>query len=82
MLLSWGTKGAFDDSPYFKQFFGNIVYFTLPRAYGLIKLHEDGFPVTIVVSAIRAPLYFLDKGLSILFNALVPRPQHSCKDSL
>ena len=32
LLSSWGNEGVFEDSPYFKQLFGNIDNSTLPRA--------------------------------------------------
>ena len=80
LLVSWENKGVFEDSPYIRCTYGNIDYATLPRAYDLIKLHTD-LSVRIVIFAIGGPLYFLDKGLSKLFNNLVSWPKHSCKNS-
>ena len=54
----------------------NIDHCTLPQAYGLIKYHKEGLPVRIIVSAIGGPVYYFDKGLTELFNDLVPRLKH------
>ena len=64
-------KGIFYSITTYVQFF-----FQLFSNLKLFQAHR------VVVSAIGGPLYFLVKGVAILFNAVVPRPQYSCKSSL
>lgn len=54
---------------------------SLPRAYGLPKIHKDGVPFRIIVSSVDSPLYSLSTFLhKILFNSL-PTIERSVKNS-
>ncbi|EFN68675.1 hypothetical protein EAG_08791, partial [Camponotus floridanus] len=43
---------------------------SLPRAYGLPKIHKEGVPFRIIVSSLDSPLYNLSFLHRILFNSL------------
>jgi len=43
----------------------------LSRGYGLIKIHKPGYPLTVIVSSINSPLYFLSLFLhNIIVNSI------------
>ena len=56
MLTRWKTKGHIKDSDYRTLYCSDG---SLPRAYGLPKIHKLGCPLIIIVSSVGSPLYSL-----------------------
>lgn len=42
----------------------------IARAYGLIKVHKEDFPVRVIVFTIGSPSYSLDKAISRFFQQI------------
>lgn len=53
----------------------------IPKAYGLIKIHKQNYPVRIIVSALNSPIYSFDKCISLLFDKHFPLPASNWKKS-
>ncbi len=51
------------------------------RAYGLIKAHESGNPVRIIVYTVNGPTSNIEKRLVALFNTCIPKPEHTIKNT-
>lgn len=48
---------------------------TLPRAYGLPKIHKVGNPLRIIISTIGSPTYRLAKHFQLLLEKSLPKPK-------
>jgi len=53
----------------------------LPRAYGLPKLHKEGYPLRIIVSSLKSPLYELALYLHNIIKCSVPEAASSVVNS-
>ena len=73
----WKKLGVFDENEIFR-----IEVALLARAYGLTKVHKEGFPLMIVASIVNSPLYDFDKWLSKLLSKSITKPVASVKNSL
>jgi len=56
MVICWRTKG-YIDQPMYKKLY--IFDGDLPRSYGLIKVHKEGYPLRMIVSCINSPFFNL-----------------------
>ena len=81
LITYWKDKGVFDQFDFSCNVDTNIKFTNISRAYGLIKVHKDGFSARILVSTINSPTYQLDKFISSLLNNYLPRAKHSIKNS-
>ena len=63
-LKKWLNFGMFDCDDSFTEIELNISNTNLPRAYALIKIHKNGYPIRIIVSFVGSPLYEFDKCLT------------------
>ena len=54
---------------------------TVPRIYGLPKVHKNGVPFRPILNTIGSPTYKLEKYLANLFKPLVGRTSSFVKDS-
>lgn len=58
-MEKWNDLGAFDvDSALDIIRNGSSENSNIARAYGLIAVHEEDFPVRVIVSTIGSPTYF------------------------
>jgi len=69
MLASWKKREYIDTRLYKKLL---ITDGTLPRAYGLPKLHKEGFPLRVIISSLNSPLYELACYLHKIIKDSVP----------
>lgn len=53
----------------------------LPRAYGLVKIHKDNYPLRIIFSSINSPTYGLSKMIADILKFAVSKPASNIKDS-
>ena len=74
MVSTWLNRDIFDINVGHKIYKANYNNTVLPRAYALIKVHKQNFPIRIIVSAINNLTYNLDKRFSLLFNKFITRP--------
>ena len=51
------------------------------RAYGLIKIHKQNYPLRIIVSSINSPLYNLSWFLHSIINDSIPEAPSFIKNS-
>ncbi|XP_071653582.1 uncharacterized protein, partial [Temnothorax longispinosus] len=78
LVRSWRDSGIIEDTDYKRL---NCTNGNLPRCYGLPKIHKNGFPLRIIVSALGSPLYNVASFLhSILHHSIRP-PKSHIKDS-
>jgi len=45
---------------------------TIPRAYGLPKIHKMGYPLRIIVTSVNSPLYNLAYYLHLIIKKSIP----------
>jgi uncharacterized protein (UPF0335 family) len=71
-----------------KEALGNFTYLQLhssdgacPEAYGLVKLHKDGFPLRPIVSYSGSPTYFLASWLGNVLSPLAGKTSTFIKSS-
>ena len=80
LIDNWKSKGVFDTDDSFSYVSrAEIEQTNLARAYALVKIHKNGNPIRIIVSAIGSSTYTLDKSLSLLFNRYFLRPTPTIK---
>lgn len=53
----------------------------LPRCYGLPKIHKDGFPLRIIVSALGSPVYNISSFIHDILHKSIKKPDSYIKDS-
>jgi len=71
LLLRWKREEFIDINIYRKLL---ITDANLPRAYGLMKIHKENYPLKIIVSSINSPAYPLAAYLyNIILNSI---PKH------
>jgi len=72
LLLRWKRNEVFIDMNTYRKLL--ITDGILPRAYGLMKIHMENFPLRIIVSSINSPSYPLAAYLhNIIYNSI---PKH------
>ncbi|XP_018337091.1 PREDICTED: uncharacterized protein LOC108745430 [Trachymyrmex septentrionalis] len=76
MLTRWKTRGHIKDSEYRALYCSDC---SLPRAYGLPKIHKLGFPLRIIVSSVGSPLYSLTTFLHNKLFKTIPRADSHVK---
>jgi len=69
LLTNWLKKDYIDIYTYRKML---ITDGLLLRAYGLPKLHKDGYPLRIIVSSLKSPLYELACFLHNIIKNSIP----------
>jgi len=79
-LLTRWLKHNFITTSIYKKIFCSDG--TLPRAYGLPKIHKPGSQYRIIVSTIDSPLYPLAVYLHKIINDNIPKPRSHIKNSL
>ena len=79
MLTTWKTKGYINDSKYKSLYCSDG---SLPRVYGLPKIHKPGCPLRIIVSSIGSPLYSLATYLHNILFKTIPKADSYIKNSL
>lgn len=78
MVKRWHNNKWIDDKQYRQLICHNG---NLPRCYGLPKIHKDGNPLRIIISAIGSPTYKISNYIhNILVNS-IPKPTSYIKDS-
>ena len=75
-------KNVFNSDEAFSEIKLDIKNTTLPKAYGLIKVHKPQFPVRIIVSFVNSPLYQFDKCISKFFSSHLKKPLAAVKNNL
>ncbi|XP_071653737.1 uncharacterized protein, partial [Temnothorax longispinosus] len=78
LVKSWLNNDIIDKRVY------NLLNCTngnLPRCYGLPKIHKDGYPLRIIVSAIGSPLYNIASYIHNILDKALMKPNSYVKDS-
>ncbi|XP_071633849.1 uncharacterized protein [Temnothorax longispinosus] len=78
LVKSWKNNGIIDARAYN---FLNCTNGNLPRCYGLPKIHKEGYPLRIIVSAVGSPLYNIASYPHNILNKAVVKPSSHVKDS-
>ncbi|XP_018347291.1 PREDICTED: uncharacterized protein LOC108751554 [Trachymyrmex septentrionalis] len=78
MLTRWKTGGYIGDSEYRALYCSDG---SLPRAYGLPKIHKPGCPLRIIVSSMGSPLYSLAAFLQNKLFKTIPKTDSNIKNS-
>jgi len=78
LLTRWKNNGYIDISTYRKLLTTDG---SLPRAYGLPKIHKQGYPLRIIVSSIGSPLYALSNFLHNTIKNSISTPNSFIKNS-
>jgi len=74
VLSSWLKKEYIDIQTYKRLL---ITDGTLPRAYGLPKLHKTGCPLRVIISSLNSPLYKLADYLHKIIKCSIPEAKSS-----
>jgi len=72
LLTRWKKSKYIDDNIYRKL---NCTEGSLPRTYGLPKLHKQNCPFRVIVSSKNSPLYALAKFLHEIIYVSIPKAQ-------
>ncbi|XP_071578172.1 uncharacterized protein [Temnothorax nylanderi] len=78
LVRSWRDGGIIEDVVYRRL---NCTNGNLPRCYGLPKIHKNGFPLRIIVSALGSPLYNVASFLNEHLQSSIRTPESHIKDS-
>ena len=78
MLTGWKTRGHIKDSEYKALYCSDG---SLPRAYGLPKIHKPDCPLRIIVSSVGSPLHSLATFLHKKLFKTIPRADSYMKNS-
>ncbi|XP_018368554.1 PREDICTED: uncharacterized protein LOC108764709 [Trachymyrmex cornetzi] len=78
LLVRWKNRQYIDDTAYRRLLATDG---SIPRAYGLTKIHKPGHPLRIIVSSINSPLYNLSYYLHKIINDNIPETPSSIKNS-
>ena len=78
MLTKWRTGGHIKDSEYRALYCSDG---SLPRAYGLPKIHKLGCPFRIIVSSVGSPLYPLATFLHNKLFKTIPKADSNVRNS-
>ncbi|XP_011858700.1 PREDICTED: uncharacterized protein LOC105556227, partial [Vollenhovia emeryi] len=71
LLARWKKMNYIDETTYKGC---NFTDGTLPRAYGLPKIHKTGYPLRIIVSSVNTPLHTFSTFLHKIIYSSVPKP--------
>ena len=81
-LLKMKRDGKLDQSlVVFQSFSLRSTDALLPRMYGLVKIHKEGYPVRPIVSFVNAATYALSKYLAKILAPLLNQSNRSVKNS-
>ncbi|XP_011867795.1 PREDICTED: uncharacterized protein LOC105561973 [Vollenhovia emeryi] len=72
LLVEWKKSNYIDNSIYKRL---NCTDGTLPRAYGLPKIHKQDCPLRIIVSSVDSPLYAFSAFLHNIIKSSIPKPE-------
>ena len=78
MLTKWKTRGHIKDSEYRALYCSDG---SLPRTYGLSKIHKLGCPFRIIMSSMGSPLYSLAAFLQNKLFKTIPKIDSNIKNS-
>ncbi|XP_071576008.1 uncharacterized protein [Temnothorax nylanderi] len=78
LVRSWRDGGIIENVVYRRL---NCTNGNLPRCYGLPKIHKNGFPLRIIVSALGSPLYNVASFLHEHLQSSIRTPESHIKDS-
>ena len=78
-LLSLKRGGKFEDPVYYRI---RSTDATIPRIYGLVKIHKDDLPLRPIVSMIGSATYNLSKHLASILAPLVGTSERTVSNSL
>jgi len=78
ILSNWLKKEYIDIRTYKKLL---ITDGLLPRAYGLPKLHKEGYPLRIIISSLKSPLYELACYFHNIIKCSIPEAVSSVSNS-
>lgn len=73
MLTKWKQQDVISNSVYYSLNFSNP---TLPRAYGVPKVHKTGYLLRIIISTTGSPLHSLASYLHKIIYTSLPHPAH------
>ena len=79
LLNGWRNKKYLNPSIERKQILTDNT--NLPRAYGLYKIHKNGFPLRTIISCIDSPLSFISNLYKDILTAACPHPSNVVKNS-
>lgn len=77
LIKSWHDSNIIDLNTY-KML--NCTNGNLPRCYGLPKVHKNGLPLRIIVSAIGSPMYNLARLLHDILHFSIKQPKSHIRD--
>src|SRR5436190_24309297 len=75
LLARWKRNNYIPDSLYKRL---NCTNGSLPRAYGLPKIHKNGCPLRIIVSTKDTPLHGFAEFLHKIYYKFIAKGQWSC----
>ena len=64
-----------------KKFDSVLQKSNIPKAYGLVKIHKDGFPIRPIISAINSPLYNISKFFTQFLTKNLKKPSSHVEDT-
>ncbi|NEV49183.1 hypothetical protein EUZ93_01505 [Wolbachia pipientis] len=79
LLNRWKSEKFINDSSYKYLYVSDG---SLPRAYGLPKIHKEGNPLRLIVSCINSPNYKLANFIKNILNKSIDNSIGHIKDSL
>ena len=77
-LVGWRRDQFIDELTYRRLLTSDGV---TPRAYGLTKIHKEGYPLRVIVSCINSPLYNFSLFLHNIISDSIPKAPSYIKDS-
>ncbi|XP_025270368.1 uncharacterized protein LOC112639708 [Camponotus floridanus] len=77
LVKSWRRSGLIGELTYKNL---NCTNGNLPRCYGLPKIHKDGFPLRIIVSALGSPVYNISSYIHDILYKSIRKPSSYIKD--
>ncbi|XP_025271336.1 uncharacterized protein LOC112639971 [Camponotus floridanus] len=78
LVKSWRKNNLISELTYRNL---NCTNGNLPRCYGLPKIHKDGFPLRIIVSALGSPVYNVSSYIHNILYKSIKKPNSFIKDS-
>ena len=65
-----------------KKFYSVLQKSNIAKAYGLVKIHKNGFPIRPIISATNSPLYNISKFFTQLLTKNLKKPSTLVDNSL
>jgi len=78
LLAGWKSKGYISKSSYYSIYCSDG---TIPRAYGLPKVHKPGFTFRVIISSIDSPTYKLAYFLHKIISNNIMKPPSRVENS-